>query len=644
MPIGAITMILTNVGLQIFNSWRSSRQNGLLQQKREDFEKAARERNTQRMWQLMREGQEITRQLEDEKHRQRLEELKNDIVNLMQKLTYSSTINNWPLNVLPLVMKNQSLGNLIANQEDTIALHCILTPSNSQEYNQNLFPQIESELEEYCNNYWRVNSDHPVLFYSRAWKYQQNPTEIQIDSMRAALGNLPVLVISPFFRPQDGILVFHVRFWGLDNLSNGEFCIPELVPTDFQRQYKADDNFIDDSELIIEHIEDIVPFIQCLIGYFADAYFWSTQGAIPLLPSYITKGIINTDGMKYLVNDSHEYYDKLLLQNIKNEPFLADKLYNLCYEAPRIWNSKDLQQKVVEIFCLIVRLRSNEDISDFNSALNPIYFNKEDIPLIRVCRKYFHGTAYEEVLYRIERILDSINFDYEILSLNDKVFLENESKKQNAIALYRLGEIYEFSIGVDQDIKLAEYYYKKSEDLGFILAKIRNSSDRIGNYRTELTILENSNVDQAYGLECEELYSTSSFEHIVKLYGSIDINHPLFCHIVALSKINLRVDICQAENTLQKLAESGYIESIIELSKQYRGGILGENPKLHFHYSQKGMLQNNPFCMYCLGMCYLDGYGTIMSAKNALYLLENAAKMGNEDAIKIFNVIKEFQI
>ena len=70
MPVGAITMILTNVGLQIFNNWCGSRQNKAIQQKREEFESAARERNTQRMWRLMREGQELTIQLEEEKHQQ----------------------------------------------------------------------------------------------------------------------------------------------------------------------------------------------------------------------------------------------------------------------------------------------------------------------------------------------------------------------------------------------------------------------------------------------------------------------------------------------------------------------------------------------------------------------------------------------
>lgn len=68
MAIGAITMILTNVGLQIYNNWCGSRQNSTLQQKREEFERAARERNTEHMWKLLREGQELTMQLEKEKH------------------------------------------------------------------------------------------------------------------------------------------------------------------------------------------------------------------------------------------------------------------------------------------------------------------------------------------------------------------------------------------------------------------------------------------------------------------------------------------------------------------------------------------------------------------------------------------------
>ena len=66
MPIGAITMILANVGLQMYNNWCSNRQNKKLSLMRDEFRKAAEERRFDRMMQLMREGQQLTLTLEEE--------------------------------------------------------------------------------------------------------------------------------------------------------------------------------------------------------------------------------------------------------------------------------------------------------------------------------------------------------------------------------------------------------------------------------------------------------------------------------------------------------------------------------------------------------------------------------------------------
>ena len=69
-------MILANVGLSIFNNWAGSRQNKQIADKREEFERAARDGQRDRMLRLMREGQELTLQMEEEKHQERLQELK----------------------------------------------------------------------------------------------------------------------------------------------------------------------------------------------------------------------------------------------------------------------------------------------------------------------------------------------------------------------------------------------------------------------------------------------------------------------------------------------------------------------------------------------------------------------------------------
>lgn len=357
MAIGAITMILANVGLQIYNNWCGSRQNAALQQKREEFERAAKERNTEHMWRLMREGQELTLQLEKEKHADRLNELKDEVDHLLEKLTYETTISNWPLKVLPIVMKNQAFGNLLANQEENVAMHVIFTRSNYDKFNKLVYPVVEKQLEQYCDKHWSTATVHPVLFYSGAWKPMSSPTDVQVSAMREELKNLPTLLIAPFFRPDDGKLVFQVHMWGVGPNSFDLFNIAEIEPKNdefhFQRTYTNKQDYENEMGLLDEIVEDLVPYLQCMIGYMADTYFWSSAGLAPHLPLLVTNGTINTDGMKYLIDDSREYYDKLLLEseeNAKEKPFMQQNLLNLYEGSAELWEEKEQSKLLNEIF------------------------------------------------------------------------------------------------------------------------------------------------------------------------------------------------------------------------------------------------------------------------------------------------------
>lgn len=477
MPIGAMTMILANVGLQIYNNWCGSRQNKQLQQKREEYERAAREHNTQRMWQLMREGQEMTRQLEEERHQQRLEELKNDVGNLLQKLAYSATINNWPLSVLPIVMKNQALGNLLANQEEHIAMHCILTPSNYQEFNKVVFPRLEEKLDEYCNQYWSVLTDHPVLFYSGAWRSGQAPTEVQIDSMRSALGNLPTLLITPFFRPSDGRLIFQLRIWGVGTLNDGFNDFSELEPTEFQRTYTDKDDYANGDGVLDEIIEDVIPYLQCVIGYIADTYFWSSEGLSPCLPKLLTNGTINTDGMKYLIDDCREYYSKLFNNSlaevsVNNDFYLINmsRCLDVLYDDK---SSKDRLKKILLEHCKKVSCNtflSIEEAIDLTPwSLTDLQFLNNFLDLAMSLNETKTYKKLETIKFELEKI----NYNFDILKSNKLSAIEDEARCGNPVALYRLGELYEYSMGVDEDLNKAMSYYNQSANLGFLLAKVK---------------------------------------------------------------------------------------------------------------------------------------------------------------------------
>ena len=532
MPIGALTMILTNVGLQIYNNWCGSRQNKLLQQKREEFERAARERNTQRMWQLIREGQELTRQLEEEKHQQRLDELKNDIGNLLQKLAYAATINKWPLNVLPIVMKNQALGNLLANQEVSIALHCIFTPSNSLEFNRIVFPRIEEALEAYCNQHWSVMSDHPILFYSGAWKSLQAPTEVQIDSMRTALGNLPTLVSTPFFRPNDGKLGFHVRRWGVGASSSDESSIPEIEPTDFQRNYQTGDDYVNDTELMDELIEDLVPYLQCLIGYMADTYFWSSLGKAPHLPLLITNGTINTDGMKYLVDDSREYYDRLYSDAKVDDSFLMDNtLLNLSEGVLCLESISDSRNRLHQLFLERCSVRSSQSFQTIEAAVDNTIWLLGDLAFLRNMLRIsagFGDTASFQSLNALVDSLEEIDYDYQVLDSKDVSVLESMANQGNAVAAYRLGELYEYAMGVKTDEAKSKQNYQQALDKGFFLAEIKLGLRGIDSIsKRNLDILRLERVLQIEVLFSDMLLQSENVtkETVDELYELISSNY-----------------------------------------------------------------------------------------------------------------------
>lgn len=395
MPIGAITMILTNVGLQIYNNWCGSRQNDKLQKKREEFEKAARERNTEHMWKLLREGQELTMQLEKEKHDDRLKELKDEVDHLLERLTYEATITNWPLKVLPIVMKNQAFGNLLANQEEHVAMHVIFTRSNYDKFDKLVYPIVEKDLEQYCDKHWSTVSDHPVLFYSGAWKPMTSPTDVQVKAMREELKNLPTLLITPFFRPGDGThpddgkLVFQVHMWGVGPNSSDQFIVPEIEPVSdeshFQRTYTNQQDYETEVGLLDEIVEDLVPYLECMIGYMADTYFWSSAGLAPHLPLLVTNGTINTDGMKYLVSDSREYYDQLLLtseEQAKENPFMHENLLNLYEGTAELWDDKTRKENLWSIISKYNGRSFGDERIPFKNVLSGKNYCSHDLPFL----------------------------------------------------------------------------------------------------------------------------------------------------------------------------------------------------------------------------------------------------------------------
>ena len=483
MAIGAISMILANVGLQIYNNWCGSRQNAQLQQKREEFENAARKRNTEHMWKLMREGQELTIQLEKDKHDDRLKELKDEVNHLLERLTYEATITNWPLRVLPIVMKNQAFGNLLANQEEHVALHVIFTRSNYDKFNKWVYPIVEKLLEQYCDKHWSTMTDHPVLFYSGAWKPKNNPTDIQVTAMREELKNLPTLLITPFFRLNDSKkLFFQLNMWGIGANGTDKFDTIEIEPKSdefhFQRTYTSQQDYEKEKGLLDEIVEDLVPYLECMIGYMADTYFWSSAGIVPHLPMLLTKGTINTDGMKYLISDSRKYYSDLLItseKKRKENPFAENNLVSLFEGLSSFINDEEKENGIRRIFSEYCSINKNVVNSNISSLINDVAWDLTDLRFVVKILGFAdsHNILEFQELRSVRDMLTSIDYDYSILDIKDISNLDELVDAGNAVAMYRLGEIYEYGMRVPIDDNKANHYYQQSAQKGFLFAKLK---------------------------------------------------------------------------------------------------------------------------------------------------------------------------
>lgn len=674
MAIGAITMILTNVGLQIYNNWCGSRQNSTLQQKREEFERAARERNTEHMWKLLREGQELTMQLEKEKHDDRLNELKREVDNLLLKLTLEAAITNWPLKVLPIVMKNQAIGNLLAKQEERVAMHVIFARSNYDKFNKLVFPIIEKNLETYCNKHWSTTSDHPVMFYSGAWKAgQNNPTKTQVDSMRTALSNLPTLLIVPYFRPSDGKLVFQLHMWGVGANSSDPFVIPEIEPKSdefhFQHLYTNKDDYENTRGVLDWIVEDLVPYLECMIGYMADTYFWSSSGLAPHLPLLVTNGTINTDGMKYLLYDSCVYYVQLLdksIENSKSNPFAQNNLHNLYLGSADLWDEEIKKSKSTEcLFSSVFSLTGNHysGIEELCAESNILSLDIIAIDqIIELLKLYgYEDEATNVSSIKCEKLLEEKRlFDEEdeiLLSTNINRLKELAANKVNA-AKYRLGEINEYSIGCDVDFKKALDYYQDAADNNYILAIFKTEllhylSDKkfdanvIENYAQALKKMADRDNCQAIIMTVVfsfyNIYNFVSEEDLLTTLDKVEkSNHPYAYYIGAII-IKEKYGAKFADKVIEllnKSAEIGCTQALLELSNIfYKGEIVKKSIKRYIEYNKMAAELGSTEALMNIGVCYATGNGVIKSKSNAMKYIQMAAELGDQEALELLSKI-----
>lgn len=649
MPVDPLSLSLmaVNVGASVFNNWRNNKQSHKLQEKQQEFARAAAERNKQRMWQLMREGQELALEMERETHENRLEDIRNDFDRILHRLAYIEAIKTWPLKVLPIVMKNQSLGSLTATADENIAMHCILTPSNCAQFNKHILPTIEEKLADFSNLHWSTLSSHPILFYSGAWKTGTIPTGVEVSQLKTNLNNLPTLLITPFFKSEGGI-VFQINAWGIDLELETEI---ECADFSYAESYQSGIDYLQEEDIKERTIEEIVPYLQCLIGYIADQYFWTNHNESPLLPTLLAMKVVNTDGMQYLNTASEERYSNLLdvcVEESHAMPFSPKKMLSLLEGSASLWNNTTRKDKLEEIFITNTQGRSENVVSSMSEALSCEFYSKEDLPFLRKFIELYQYCDYKEELSNLLEVLESIDFDYSILESTDIAYLEKLANEGNGAAMFRLGEIYECSIHSNFDPDLSDKYYemaiKALQQFAIIRTKIINRESIAGDvdFLASIECVQSSILlSQAfyYGLGVEQ----STEKAMAELEKWSNSNHPLISYIAA--ELVIQEYGTQQKELIEELlirsSDFGYVKAQLKLMELYEdGAILPESPQGVVEYARKAALQGHPDGLLILALCYIKGYGININKSKGKELLTMAADRGNTDAKEIINQLK----
>lgn len=344
-----ITMMVASIGMQFFNNYANSDKNKEIQDKQREFQKAAAEHDFERMRKLQAESAKLALELEAEVHKERAEDINSNYDALLENFAHSFAIQNWPLNVLPFVMKGESFGSLFKGTTKSVNMHCIFTPSNCDWFNRMFYDDIDLRLEAEMNNNWNAQTTHPIVYYGGGWNRRtvlphgiSIPNLIDLDDiglLETNLKNVPVMVVTPYFDPW---LHFRVKIWGMGKDSEVPFRIdiPHGADIDISKRIFSYDYNKDMKEEMTEDfinttIEEFVPYMESLIGFVADKYFWGMYKVLPHL--------IDIKRMEILPITMQIAYDVQLEKYTHRSAYNIEKALDYCH----IYKKQQAKKKVL---------------------------------------------------------------------------------------------------------------------------------------------------------------------------------------------------------------------------------------------------------------------------------------------------------
>ena len=315
MIIAGATIGAVSFGIQVYNSWRNEKNAKAIQASQEAYQRAAMEQNFQVAMEQFRAMSEARKQIIGEEHQERTALMHEMHQQNLRTIAELSSLDKWPLAVMPLVMRDDNLfGNMTDDTESIVPINVIMGPCRDKNFQSSIWKSVEDELSIRFTKSWNNASRHPILFYQDAWKDEKDPVDsAQCANIHASTQNVPTIIFSPVMTRRG--LQIEMTHWcvtGMD--ANKSYCREVRLSLDgVTHQYQQHDNYDDvDKEQLVEELVDI---LESIIGYMDDQYMWCRYNVVPLLPQMI---VLRYDVALETIASMYEQYVAMLESSLSN--------------------------------------------------------------------------------------------------------------------------------------------------------------------------------------------------------------------------------------------------------------------------------------------------------------------------------------
>ena len=424
MIIAGATIGAVSFGIQVYNSWRNEKNAKAIQTSQEAYQRAAMEQNFQVAMEQFRAMSEARKQIIGEEHQERTALMQEMHQQNMITIAELSSLDKWPLAVMPLVIRDDNLfGNMTDDTESIVPINVIMGPCRDKNFQSSIWKSVEDNLSIRFTKSWNNASRHPILFYQDAWKDEKDPADsAQCANIHASTQNVPTIIFSPIMTRRG--LQIEMTHWcvtGMD--ANKSYCREVRLSLDgVSHQYQQHENYDDvDKEQLVAELVDI---LESIIGYMDDQYMWCRYNVVPLLPQMI---VLRYDVAWETIVSMYEQYVAMLKSSLSNSQLQItmdlDAVLTYCAVIDQFGQSNKAFNVVCKEFLgenTLVDPKNGLPSYEIEELVMFLRYIKRHQASLSVTKEFVDGLHYSisaESLYR--KCVEQLHEDGRIFSCNE---------------------------------------------------------------------------------------------------------------------------------------------------------------------------------------------------------------------------------